>query len=746
MGNQHWRQPSGLRPSRWRQTRPRGWAAEWIARPIVRRGARRWIPAPTLWLAAVFFAGAIEVRAGVGEPGFRADLVEARRLIERGRWVEAQRTILESLDEHERQPYVWVKRTEILSLFRECAFRHDLSEPKLRNLISGELLYWNEKTGQLTLRYRQDREQDFVPVGQELVHPALFQSLQVDLRLDFDPEAVLVLAPFRTASEFWWVFVARDVVSVVQMQDEEEILRESFAWKSPKKPEEIALHLELGRSGLEVRIDRDRIVRLPYRWPGPFQFGWDLPGDYRELVLKGNAGASWLDGLADAHVQRARRRFEEEYDPRRDLPRWFFLPPTAPPGDDTRSTSFQVKLSVAQAAVSQKVSEYLRQKRFREVHVFLDTVGPRGLPLYLANYYRAEAFSGLDKPSSAWRHCQASLDAEPGFEPARFLRLRLARTLGMRSEATREARELLAIHPRDAGLAETLVELLLLQGMPFEAREALEQSLANGVDPTRLAPLDDLLVRAIQGPSFGQYYRYESAHFDVVSEIDRGTCAEVARELEDALGDYQARIRRLPRDILSRFRVYVFRGRAGYVGYAGHLFGGGAHQTAGLFSPTLKQLLLWKVPEEIELLRSARHEAFHQYLDAIQPKAPKWWNEGMACYYERTGEAGGRAGGMVLPDYVRLLLTEPVPPLETVVLGDSSDFYAGGMTNYALSWGFLHFLRHSPAAPRRLFFEIQDAVLAEGAPEPRLSALLQDQDWNRLNQDFLTYIRDLNLE
>ena len=35
-----------------------------------------------------------------------------------------------------------------------------------------------------------------------------------------------------------------------------------------------------------------------------------------------------------------------------------------------------------------------------------------------------------------------------------------------------------------------------------------------------------------------------------------------------------------------------------------------------MYSPLLKQLLIWNTPDSDRMIRTARHEGFHQYLDA----------------------------------------------------------------------------------------------------------------------------------
>ena len=60
----------------------------------------------------------------------------------------------------------------------------------------------------------------------------------------------------------------------------------------------------------------------------------------------------------------------------------------------------------------------------------------------------------------------------------------------------------------------------------------------------------------------------------------------------------------------------------------------------GLYSPALKQLLIWNQPNRKKMLETVRHEGFHQYLDGVMSDPPPWLNEGLAMYYEALPPAG----------------------------------------------------------------------------------------------------------
>jgi hypothetical protein len=112
--------------------------------------------------------------------------------------------------------------------------------------------------------------------------------------------------------------------------------------------------------------------------------------------------------------------------------------------------------------------------------------------------------------------------------------------------------------------------------------------------------------------------------------------------------------------------------------------------SAAYWSPQRRELVAYLPPSgERDLLKTIRHEAFHQYLSyacAMIPAAP-WFNEGYAQYFEDEADA---SWGIVVDlerfeDYLPRLLQM-----------DYGAFYGGGddvrRLNYRLAWSIAFFL------------------------------------------------------
>jgi hypothetical protein len=168
--------------------------------------------------------------------------------------------------------------------------------------------------------------------------------------------------------------------------------------------------------------------------------------------------------------------------------------------------------------------------------------------------------------------------------------------------------------------------------------------------------------------------------------------------------------------------------------------------TAGLYSPVLEQLLIWNLPDRADMLRTIRHEGFHQFLDRIVDDAPVWFDEGMAEYYEcAQRDAGGRLQGGQLRDEHLLVLRDTqvklVPLQKFVAIGDQQ-FYADPGPNYAQAWAFIHFLRQGPPERVKRFEAFFDALQQGKDTAAAVAIAFAGVDWPALDAEFARYVRE----
>ena len=116
--------------------------------------------------------------------------------------------------------------------------------------------------------------------------------------------------------------------------------------------------------------------------------------------------------------------------------------------------------------------------------------------------------------------------------------------------------------------------------------------------------------------------------------------------------------------------------------------------TAAYWSPRRRELVAYLPQDgEAELMKTIRHEAFHQYLSyatSFLPTSP-WFNEGFAQYFEEGGEGADKFAGL---DKEQLeVLSKLIAP---ILMMDYAEFYSGTdierRAKYRLAARLIYFL------------------------------------------------------
>ena len=139
--------------------------------------------------------------------------------------------------------------------------------------------------------------------------------------------------------------------------------------------------------------------------------------------------------------------------------------------------------------------------------------------------------------------------------------------------------------------------------------------------------------------------------------------------------------------------------------------------SAAYWSPARRELVAYLPPAgDAELLRTVRHEAFHQYLSyatAMIPTSP-WLNEGYAQYFEDEENSDWKLGEVARPSKEEIAALAKMLP--AVMRMDYAEFYAGTdaerRLKYRLAWSIAYFLE-------------------KGAPELRF------RPWENLKKDYV---------
>jgi tetratricopeptide (TPR) repeat protein len=144
--------------------------------------------------------------------------------------------------------------------------------------------------------------------------------------------------------------------------------------------------------------------------------------------------------------------------------------------------------------------------------------------------------------------------------------------------------------------------------------------------------------------------------------------------------------------------VVVFRDDASFTPFK-PLYQGRPANVAGYFQPgdDVNYIAMSLDPRERDPFSVAFHEYVHLHLRDSVPGVPVWLNEGLAEFYGSLQFANGEATlGVTLPYYVRLLRSQEMLPLETLLSIDTRSPHYNEQDKtgifYGESWALVHYL------------------------------------------------------
>jgi tetratricopeptide (TPR) repeat protein len=151
-------------------------------------------------------------------------------------------------------------------------------------------------------------------------------------------------------------------------------------------------------------------------------------------------------------------------------------------------------------------------------------------------------------------------------------------------------------------------------------------------------------------------------------------------------------------DSSSPTTVIVFRDDASFTPFK-PLYQGRPANVAGYFQPgeDVNYIAMSLDPRGRDPFSVAFHEYVHLHLRDNIPGVPLWLNEGLAEFYGSLQFSGGEALlGLPLPYYIRLLRSEEMLPLTTLLGIDSRSPHYNEQDQsgifYGQSWAFVHYL------------------------------------------------------
>lgn len=713
------------------------------------------------------------------EADFLSGYEEVQALMNQGEWSAARDRLKGLIEEHREKSYVKIKRIEIEECLKNCAFWERFDDKGYDELISGRLHYYRPRSGEIKLEYGAETAKDFKPPRELnllappdlLMHPALFSG---PYTLEFSGRAYPSLA-FTAQEKMPTVHVCcqdNKGYAICFGHDKEksgrtvkQISASIRCWTEDEMSTRLCKKPSPARSGkrfqLKVKVGKKEIAaychnRMLFKVDKPDGlyggFGYShLP--FEKIVVQGRIQSSWLEGMRDKAVHEERKRFEKSYDLDADLPEWLrggkgkgFFERLFSALGDRNDDAYPGKLLPGQSRYVEKAIRFLHKEALDEgieyiAQIPADKISVAGRAwLFGLAYLRKEdyvqAFAELDKV------CRL----EPDFIPSGTMRARCRFHMKRIEEALQESRDLVKAHPEDVQLHRELAEMLLYSGKPREAKELIDRTLKAGLDPEELQSINAILVKALQGPRWAEVQEQESKHYHLFSDMDARTCREARNVLEEAYTMYTRSLERVEDQGVEKFRVYLFSGESGYKAYCKGIGSELPMKTGGLYSPALKQLMIWNLPDREDMLRTVRHEGFHQYLDRVMVHPPRWFNEGLAQYYEIARRERGvwKLGG-IYPEYEPHLsdLKYVLIPLKEFIYQGDRAFLEKADLNYAQSWLFIHFLLHGTEENRALFDRLFEALQGEAPTKAVLDEVFGEMDLKEFHYRFKDYVRKL---
>jgi tetratricopeptide (TPR) repeat protein len=698
----------------------------------------------TLLLAVPALAGAAE--------DFARDLKQLQKFGREGRWKVVTRKLPELLEKHEGQVYVRGERTALVDLAKRAAFRAAHPPPDPKRVVQGTLLAWNPKTRKMKVRYDRNQMGAWIRSGPFLIHPAFFNgphAVTLDGKRyprDKSPHAIVCADRRRDYYVIFGLNTKRSQwpARIFHREGDKTVLAARGTSLCTTKTNFPVRIIVKKASVVSTRGNR-KILSLrkgPDHW-GRFGFLDDKYVD--QVTLEGYVEPSWMQGLLDQAETKLRQEFEKRFDPKKHLPAWLFE--TKGPGKklakpDARPWPGAPDIDDVGLAV--QAMRHLQAGEIDDGYALvLSAEGDESIREYL----KALFLDRLADHAQALKCARKVIQRNPKFVPAHELEAKLLAHLRRHDEAAGVYQALLNQYPGGADLHGRAAIQLLKMTRPEEARRVLRKAQANGLASPHLNYVQALVAKATTGPAWPRSYEFKSRHYHIVTDIDKKTCMAAAKYLEEAYLLYTWRLERVKDAERRRFKVYLFSGQEGYLKYTKELFGRAPKGSAGVYTPLLKQFLIWNLPEREHMMQTVRHEGFHQYLDRIMEDPPAWFNEGLAEYYEIAKVARGKWRlGDPNPDHIEILAKKKVMPLKEFLYRDHATFMKTALHHYAQSWAFIRFLRHSTRENKELFERFWEAFKTIPSRKPALDHALEGVNLIRLENDFEAHVSKLEAQ
>jgi len=671
------------------------------------------------------------------------------------------------LEQHAKKNYAKARRLEIEELMRSLACGTKFKRPKPKDLVSGQLRSWSAKTGKIKIKYTPKASKDLEKRDGFLYFPARLNGpFTLEIKGKSYPTGKAETPEIH--------------VGGVQHPDTGKVQLWKIRFGSPKKgkgrsPPKVTVEILHGDGGDEstvstktttagkkgkawkvlVKAVKKKITAsLNGRSLGSAKNPESLygylgfrAGGWTEAKLSASIEPTWIQGQVDEVLWTQLDEFDKTYDPSEYLPVWLSHALTKDRSRKRDGVDLLGALDDKFYDSMQEVYNHLREDEFDAAVGIIAQMQAGGAPEATCEYLRAETYRRATQLEQAIVHAKLCMELEPAFLEVGLMQGNMLRELGRFDEALKAFEKAMAGHSQYPHAFEEAASAMLMAGRPEDAKRITQMAARNGVNSEKLISLNGALAKVVHGPRWRKRFEHKSQNYHVTSDMDQSICREAATLLEEAFAAFREKLGFVPRDRTRLFRVFLFGTKDGFMAYQGDLeefMGKPSEKAAGLYSPLLKQLLIWNLPRRADMMETIRHEGFHQYLDRLLPsRPPVWFNEGLAVYHENARKEGGKLTfGHVQGQYVGYLLVKGMRPLDKFIFGGPRKFYEDGHRSYGQAWALVHMLRHTTPENLAIFDQLVKGLKTDNSYNV-LKKLFPPSVITRLEKELRKYVQDL---
>ncbi len=251
-----------------------------------------------------------------------------------------------------------------------------------------------------------------------------------------------------------------------------------------------------------------------------------------------------------------------------------------------------------------------------------------------------------------------------------------------------------------------------------------------------------------------QTYEYDSAHYQVTSEVSKDYSQAVSERLEALLGLYNTYFHFDLASLPVKLKVQIFSGKDRYDAYLQRVISETRDNYLYLhYGDLQKSELVGYYVAGQDLSPAAIHQSFIQYLRAFIPDPPLWLREGFAVFFEATSydanfNAASYKENLSWLDSLKQIIsgqsTEMPLTLDQLLNIDLSTAKKDIDVFYPEAWGVVSYLVNTDnKSSNRILWDAIGALKPSATLEQNDKAAAEAFTWtpsDKLEADFLTYV------